>query len=57
VTLAGPDGAPGPTDRVSTLCIARGEAPVPFTVTLAPPAGASTELDLYEQPDPRCARE
>ncbi len=57
VTLTGPDGAPGPTDRVSTLCIARGEAPVPFTITLVPPDGASTELDLYEQPDPRCARE
>ena len=53
VTLrAGGDRAE--TGRASSLCVARGERPVPFTIEVAT-AGSTSDLDLYERPDPACA--
>jgi hypothetical protein len=46
------DGAVGAT---STLCVVRGDAPTPFTIEVALPAGQTSDLDLYERPDPECA--
>jgi len=57
VTLEGPDGARGVTDRISTLCIPRGDAPVTFAVAVARPDGVPAELDVYERPDRECAGE
>ena len=55
LTLSGASGAHGATGPTSTLCIVRAEHPLPFTITIAVPPGAASDLDLYERPDPDCA--
>ncbi|MEO6029486.1 MAG: hypothetical protein ABIR79_21695 [Candidatus Binatia bacterium] len=47
-------GATGATAATSTLCVRRGDVPTPFTIETALPAGAVSDLDLYERPDPEC---
>jgi len=47
-------GATGASAATSTLCVRRGGAPTPFTIETALPAGAASDLDLYERPDPEC---
>ncbi len=58
VTLHGENGATGASGRESTLCVPRhADRPAPFAVTIALPAGARSDLDLYERPDPACGAE
>jgi hypothetical protein len=55
VALRDAVGIGAPPGRTSSLCIPRGPQPVPFAIEIALPAGAASDLDLYERPDPDCA--
>jgi hypothetical protein len=55
VVVADAAGTRGPAGGTSTLCVGRGAEPASFTVEIAVPEGAASDLDVYERPDPECA--
>jgi hypothetical protein len=55
VVLRDADGRVAEPGAVGTLCVRRGDAAVPIVVEVATPAGAASDLDLYERPDTACA--
>jgi len=54
VALRDATGAHSPAGQTASLCVARDGAAAAFTIDVALPPDARSDLDLYERPDPDC---